>query len=126
MDCEAFVYVDRHLYCIICCFVLAVAPEITYDDALKAPIVLKSGNILLISVNIAGVPTPRVRWSRDDAELTVTAATNIETRDTYSTLTIKGVTGDNTGRYKVTASNVVDEVSAEFTVRIKGWCYFGY
>ena len=98
----------------------AVAPTITYDDALREPITLKSGNTLLISVDVAGVPTPKVRWSRDGAELTVKAGTSIETRDTYSTLTVKGVSGENSGLYKVTASNVVDEVSAEFTAQIKG------
>ena len=66
------------------------------------------------------MPAPKVRWSRDGAELTVKAGTSIETRDTYSTLTVKGVSAENSGRYKVTASNVVDEVSAEFTAQIKG------
>ena len=44
----------------------------------------------------------------------------IETTDTYSTLTVKGVTGDQSGVYRVKAKNIVDEVFAEFTVYVKG------
>ena len=95
-------------------------PEITYDAKLNEPVILKSGNSLLLSVNISGCPTPRVRWSHDEAELTLKSGLTIESKDTYSTFTLKGVTSENSGKYKVTASNVVDETSAEFTVVVKG------
>ena len=103
-----------------CPIFFSVKPEITYDPKLNEPMTLKSGNTLLLSVDISGVPTPRVRWSHDDSELTVKPGLNIETKDTYSTFTLKGITGENSGKYRVTASNIVDEVSAEFTVLVKG------
>ena len=97
-----------------------VAPKISYDDKLKEEQSLKAGQTLILSVNTSGVPIPSISWYLNDAELTVGNGTSIETTDTYSTLTIKGTTAANSGPYKVTATNVVDSVSADFTVIIKG------
>ena len=93
---------------------------ITYNKALDKPQQLKGGATLILTVNIAGSPTPTVSWTFDDAELTVPAYTSLETTDAYSTLTIKGVTGNNTGVFKVTAENEAGSDSAEFTVTVKG------
>ena len=97
-----------------------VAPRISYDDKLKEEQSLKAGQTLILSVNTSGVPIPSISWYLNDAELTVGNGTSIETTDTYSTLTIKGTTAANSGPYKVTATNIVDSVSADFTVVIKG------
>ena len=101
-------------------FVYPVAPAITYEDALSKPQVLKTGSTLVIHVNITGIPQPKVAWFCDDVELTIKNGVSYETTDTYSTLTVKNVTGENSGKYKVTATNVVDTATAEFTVTIKG------
>lgn len=97
-----------------------VAPTISYDDKLKEVQSLKAGSTLVLSVNTTGVPIPSIAWYLNDTQLTAVNGTSIETTDTFSTLTIKRTTSDNSGPYKVTATNVVDSVSADFTVVIKG------
>ena len=62
--------------------IFSVKREITYNPKLNEPMTLKSGNTLLLSVDISGGPTPSVRWSHGDGELTVKPGLNTETKDT--------------------------------------------
>ena len=110
--------------CIRACFISAlfssVTPEITYEDKYKEPQTLKAGSTLIIHVTISGYPKPKVTWTFNEEAISIKDGTTIETTDTYSTLTIKGVGGANSGSYKVTAENVVASVSADFTVTVRG------
>ena len=93
---------------------------ITYESKLKETQKLKAESTLVITVNISGVPEPAVSWSFEDAELTVTNGTTIETTDAMSTLTIKGVSAKNSGVYKVVAENAAGKDEAEFTFSVRG------
>ena len=93
---------------------------ISYDDKLKEEQKMKIGSTLMITVNISGVPEPTVTWSCGDAELTVSNGTTIETTDAMSAVTIKGVSTENAGLYKVVAENVAGKDEAEFTFSIRG------
>ena len=95
-------------------------PVITYDDKLQKPQALKAGSSLIISVNVSGSPDPKVTWFRGDQEITKSNDINIETTKSGSTLTVKGVSSDNAGNYKVVAENEAGSDSAEFSANIKG------
>lgn len=95
-------------------------PMITYDDKLKAPQRVKAGSTLSVTVNISGTPAPKVSWFLADELLSSSNGTNIETRDTYSKVTFKGITAKSAGRLTVKAENKAGSDSAEFKVEIKG------
>ena len=84
---------------------------------------LKAGASLIINVNISGSPDPKVKWFHGEQELTKTNGINIETTQTGSTLTVKGVSSANAGTYKVVAENEAGSDIAEFTANIKGKNY---
>ena len=63
---------------------------------------------------------PTVAWQHNGEAIVQTKDVTVETSETFSTLTIKGATGVNSGDYRVTAENVVDIVSEDFTVVIRG------
>lgn len=93
---------------------VTVAPEITYDDALKAGIVLKAGASLNIQVQVQGIPEPKVSWKHQDEVVIAT------TKDGYSALSVKPTSGKDSGIYTVLAENCVGTASAQFTVTVKG------
>jgi len=96
---------------------LAGKPVITYDDKYKSAQKLKGGSTLTITVNITGTPTPKVSWVQAGEPVTTAI---IETKDNYSTLTVKNITSKLAGQIQVKAENKVGTDSAEFTVEIKG------
>ena len=98
---------------------LTVAPALDYEEKLKSQ-TLKSGSTLIIHVNYTGIPRPTITWLHNGEVLNKSEGTSWETTDAYTTLTIKGAGADNSGEYTVKAENVVDSVSADFTVVIKG------
>ena len=93
---------------------------ITYDDKLKKTQNLKADTTLIITVNIAGVPDPDVSWYFGESELSTTNGTTINTTDTLSTLTMKGVSAESSGTYSVKAENTAGKDDAEFTLSVKG------
>jgi len=98
-------------------------PVITYDDKLKNVQKLKAGATLTLSVNVTGTPTPKLSWYQGDQVLSSTNGTNIETRDNFSKLTIKGATAKNSGKIEVKAENKAGIDSAEFSIEVKGECH---
>ena len=87
---------------------------------MKETIVQKADTTLLVHVNVAGVPRPSVSWTLNNEPLISTNGCNIETSDTFSTLTLKNVSGTQSGELTVKAENCVDTASASFTVQILG------
>ena len=90
---------------------------ITYDDKFKSAQKLKGGSTLTISVNVAGTPTPKVSWLQTGEPV---AGAIIDTKDNYSTLTVKNVSPKLAGQLEVKAENKVGTDSATFTIEIKG------
>ena len=95
------------------------APNIEYDSKMKTQS-LKCGKTLIITATITGLPTPKAAWSLNGQPLQRSVQVNIETKDTYSTLTVKSVTVQDAGTYTLSAQNEVGSTSADFTVVIKG------
>lgn len=102
-----------------CKLAVQAAPKITYEEKLTKAQHFKAGATMILSVNISGLPVPKVSWYFGEETIVVGNGVSVETTDTFSTLTLKGVSGLNTGTFKVTAENEVGSDSAEFTVQIK-------
>ena len=81
---------------------------------------LKASHTLIILVNIEATPTSTVRWFHGDKELHHGGNVTIETEETFSRLTIKGITGKQSGAYRIVAENKVGKAEEEFSVTIKG------
>ena len=81
---------------------------------------LKASHTLILLVNIKATPAASVKWFHDDKELSQSKGITIETEETFSRLTIKGVTGKQTGTYKIEAENKVGKAEEEFKVTVKG------
>ncbi len=96
------------------------APVIDYDSSLSAPLRLKGGSSLILTVNITGEPKPESHWFLEDVEIHPDEHTQIEGDGTFSRLTVKDVSTQNAGKYKVTAENKVGATSAAFDVAIQG------
>ena len=100
-------------------------PAITYDDKFKETLRPKAGSTQVISVNVSGVPVPKVAWFLADKPLSSSNGTKIETKDKVSTLTMKEIDGKSNGTIKVVAENKVGSDSAEFELQVKGNSFSG-
>ena len=98
----------------------SVAPKITHDDKLSESQKLKAGGILSLYANIEGVPTPKVSWYRNGEPIKSINGTSIDTKDTFTSLSVKGSTGKDSGKYKLVAENVAGKDEKEFDVTVKG------
>jgi len=96
------------------------APTIDYEAKFKSAQKLKADASIIIPVKIGGIPAPKVEWSFKDEPLTPSPTTIIETTEGQSTLTLKSLTGRNTGKITVTATNTIGKASAEFEIAVKG------
>ena len=94
-------------------------PILTYEPSMKDQS-LKASHTLIILVNIEATPTPTVKWFDGDKELHHGGNVTIETEETFSRLTIKGITGKQSGAYRIVAENKVGKAEEEFSVTIKG------
>ncbi len=97
-----------------------MAPKITHEDKLGQPQKLKAGAVLSLYANIEGVPTPKVTWYLNGEPVESTNGTSIDTNSTFTSLTVKGSTANNSGKYKLVAENVAGKDEKEFDVTIKG------
>ncbi|ELT96018.1 hypothetical protein CAPTEDRAFT_139703, partial [Capitella teleta] len=91
-------------------------PEITYDDKLKKAQNVKSGSTTVLEVNVKGLPQPKVYWYIGEDMLDASSNASIETKDDFSSLTMKDIQSQNSGVYSVVAENSVGKATAEFTV----------
>ena len=94
-------------------------PVLTYDPSMKDQY-LKANHSLVLLVNIQATPTATVKWFHGDIELTKSRNVTIETEENFSRLSIKGLTGKQTGIYRIVAENTVGKAYEEFTVTVKG------
>jgi len=95
------------------------APVIERDaKALKDKV--KVGQSLMLTVNVLGAPTPKCTWRVGDVELKTGANLTIEGDGTFSRLTMKNTSSENSGRYTVTAVNDVGSASADFDCVVQG------
>lgn len=80
---------------------------------------LRTGSTLTIPATVRGYPKPTVTWHKETVEQkSTTKEITIETTETSSTYTLKKVTREHSGRYKVTATNESGTSYAECTVQV--------
>ena len=94
-------------------------PILTYDKAINNQ-TLKAGHSLVLNVNIEATPAAKVTWFHNDKQISQSGTVSIETEDTFSRLTFKGVTGKNTGTYRIEAENKVGKASEDLKATVIG------
>ena len=99
---------------------LSAIPTISYNDKLRDVMTMKGGQQLTIEATITGIPAPSVTWTFNDQP--VPADVSTESVNSHTTLTIKQAKLEHTGKYVLSASNVVGSASADFNIVIQGMC----
>jgi titin len=100
--------------------VVNVAPVIDVDARYRAPQEVKSGSTLILPVNFSATPRPKVSWFRNGTPLGPRPGhVLIDSGDTYSTLTVLGVEGEEGGRYEAKVENIAGSARQAFDVVIK-------
>uniref|UniRef100_A0A8C6U3B9 Ig-like domain-containing protein n=1 Tax=Neogobius melanostomus TaxID=47308 RepID=A0A8C6U3B9_9GOBI len=92
------------------------SPEIELAADFKQTHIVKNGGIVTLHVAFKGKPTPVATWSRVDGELPVMG--DINTSDSFSTLTIEGCTRYEAGKYTLSLENNSGRKSITFTVKV--------
>lgn len=101
-------------------YLISAHPELEFDNKLKSKQAIKAGGSLSLTVNISGIPSPKVAWLKDGKPMEKSPRLSIDMTEEFSTLTIKNATLEDAGMYKMTAENVVGKAEADFEVLIKG------
>ncbi|XP_036400675.1 titin-like [Megalops cyprinoides] len=81
-------------------------PCITMDDKYRQLVVVKAGDVLKITADIAGRPRPVVSWAKDGKEIEAKARVEICSTDTSTTITVKDSIRKDSGQYVLTLQNV--------------------
>lgn len=92
------------------------SPEIDIDANFKQTHIVKNGGTVSLHVAFRGKPAPLATWSKVDSELPVMA--DINTTDSYSTLTIEGCTRCEAGKYTLSLENNSGRKSITFTIKV--------
>lgn len=100
-----------------CRLKLQQKPSIEIEDKYLSQ-KLRTGSTLTIPATVSGYPQPSVTWHKETVEQKSTSSITIETTETSSTYTVKKLTREHSGRYKVTASNESGSNHVECTVQV--------
>lgn len=92
-------------------------PTIEIDEKYLAQ-KIRTGTNLSIPATFKGYPKPEIKWYKETTELKTIERTTIETTETISTLSIEKLTREDSGRYKIVASNSAGTDSIELSVKV--------
>lgn len=92
------------------------SPEIDIDADFKQTHIVKNGGTLTLNIPFRGKPTPLATWTKADGELGVMV--DINTTDTFSTLTIENCTRYDAGKYTLSLENNSGRKSITLTVKV--------
>lgn len=92
------------------------SPEIDIDANFKQTHIVKNGGTVSLHIAFRGKPAPLATWSKVDSELPVMA--DVNTTDSFSTLTIEGCTRYEAGKYTLSLENNSGRKSITFTVKV--------
>ena len=95
---------------------VAVKPTVTVIDGQTF---INQGDDLDLVCKVAGIPEPTVSWLFNGQFVRATSDTRISF-PTENSLSVKFVTGADSGNYKCVASNAAGVDSADVTVQIRG------
>uniref|UniRef100_A0A0K8VP60 Titin n=2 Tax=Bactrocera latifrons TaxID=174628 RepID=A0A0K8VP60_BACLA len=101
-----------------CRVILQEKPTIDIDEKYLAQ-KIRAGTTLNIPATVLGYPQPKITWYRETIEQTTTTErVQIETTETTSTYTLEKVTREDSGRYKITATNTSGTATTECTIQV--------
>uniref|UniRef100_A0A3Q2W5L4 Titin n=1 Tax=Haplochromis burtoni TaxID=8153 RepID=A0A3Q2W5L4_HAPBU len=78
-------------------------PEIHLDSELRKGIVLKAGGSVRINIPFKGRPTPEIKWTKDDGNLTEKPV--VEKAHNFTQLSIDSCDRSDSGKYTLTLTN---------------------
>uniref|UniRef100_A0A8C3MMZ7 Uncharacterized protein n=1 Tax=Geospiza parvula TaxID=87175 RepID=A0A8C3MMZ7_GEOPR len=92
------------------------APEIDIDANFKQTHIVRAGASIRLFIAFSGRPVPTAVWSKADANLSLRA--DIQTTDSFSTLTVEECNRNDAGKYVFTVENNSGSKSITFTVKV--------
>ncbi|POI20489.1 hypothetical protein CIB84_015762, partial [Bambusicola thoracicus] len=92
------------------------APEIDIDANFKQTHIVRAGATIRLFIAFSGRPVPTAVWSKADANLSLRA--DIQTTDSFSTLTVEECNRNDAGKYVFTVENNSGSKSITFTVKV--------
>ncbi|XP_069669104.1 obscurin isoform X4 [Periplaneta americana] len=99
---------------------LAREPEIPKISAESKSTEVNVGGSAMLELKVQGYPKPEVKWTKDGKAVEAGGRVRFLYEDEESmSLIIKGVTVDDSGKYKVVAKNELGQDSTEFEVMVK-------
>ena len=101
-------------------FLHTATPQIIIPSQQENDLKQLVGDSCIFSCTIAGIPTPTVAWYHDDVELHSGRRISItRVSPSMATLTISGLTVDDTGMYQCFASNVVGRTQHSWALQVR-------
>ena len=101
-------------------FLFSAHPKLEYDSRLKGVQLVEAGSTITLNVSVSGIPTPNITWLLEDEPVEKSPRISIETKEDFSTLTVKNAMLDYSGTYTIDAENVVGKAVADFETNVKG------
>uniref|UniRef100_A0A672TI62 Titin n=1 Tax=Strigops habroptila TaxID=2489341 RepID=A0A672TI62_STRHB len=93
-------------------------PEFDLRGIYQKTVIAKAGDNIKIEIPVLGRPRPTVTWKKEDETLKQTQRINYENTATATILTINECKRSDSGRYPLSAKNIVGEVSEVITVQV--------
>lgn len=93
-------------------------PEFDLRGIYQKTVIAKAGDNIKVEIPVLGRPRPTITWKREDQLLKQTQRVNFENTATATILTINECTRSDSGRYPLSAKNIVGEVSETITVQV--------
>ena len=82
---------------------------------------VKAKSSFMLPMNFTGTPAPKAKWYRNGIPLSSRPGfVNIDSGDQFSTLTVKGMTQDDAGKYRIVVENEAGKDEATVDVRVTG------
>lgn len=99
-----------------CNLTIVEKPKITLEGSF---LTLRLDSTLTLNSSFSGFPQPIIKWYRETEEITeTTKRSTIQTTNTTSTLSIKKLTREDSGKYRVVATNKYGSSASEVTVKV--------
>uniref|UniRef100_A0A670XYG7 Titin n=1 Tax=Pseudonaja textilis TaxID=8673 RepID=A0A670XYG7_PSETE len=90
-------------------------PEFDLRGIYQKTIIARAGDNIKVEIPVLGRPRPTITWKKEDQLLKQTQRINYENTATATILNINECTRNDSGRYPVSAKNIVGEVSDVLT-----------